>query len=688
MRRITVAAVRRRGSRLRARLAPRRRVRRLLRLPEESVLGVAAAPGSPADFDRWLSRVGGRTTAGYPEAWKVREDLPIAEPARLVVVMHVYFAELVDEILRELESIPVEFDLLVTNASGLHVDLDIERLPLLRALRTFDVPNHGRDILPLIYLVNAGLLDPYELVLNVHTKKSVWREGHELGGTGEQWRRELLDALLGSRAHVEQILGAFATAPDLGMVSSDGSVLGPEFWGDNQLGVATLLRRLEMPVHEPDLLFAAGSMYWSRAFPLQGLRALNLSAADFEPEEGQVNATTAHAVERLLGLVVREGGQRTVEVSALPTEPVAAAHRRYAMNSLRQPHAAVVPFYLPQFHPVEENDRWWGRGFTEWTNVAAARPVYQGHHQPKVSTDMGFYDLRLDSIRDQQAELASRHGIRGFMYYYYWFAGKRLLERPIEALLRGGPDFPFCIMWANENWTRRWDGRSEDVLIGQDYDECPAEKFIDDVMEFLKDPRYLRVDGKCLLSVYRPGQMEDFPQVVKHWRQRAAEEGIELHLVSVDVAREFDALEGSVADNELDGLMGFPPHNHLWSWIPHEGLGVDPRFKGNLLSYPAMVRDAERRLRAGVDAGSFPGVMVTFDNTARRQWAGDVWFGMNPFTFRRWLTEAVRAVADRPFSERVVFVNAWNEWAEGAVLEPSDRFGSTFLQAVRDVVYG
>ncbi|GAB3444438.1 glycoside hydrolase family 99-like domain-containing protein [Phycicoccus ginsengisoli] len=684
---MTPAAVRRRLSRLRARVAPRRRLRKLLGRPELSVLGDSAAPGSPADFEEWLGRVRGRAASGFPETWKVRRDLPVDAPVRVGVAMHVYFTELVPELLDELATLPVEFDLYMTNASGETLDLDVAALPRLCNLRVFDVDNHGRDILPLVQLVNAGLLDPYEIVLKVHTKKSVWREGHELTGTGEQWRRELLDGLLGSPGNVERILGAFATAPDLGMVSSDGSVLGPEFWGDNQAAAATLLRRIELGLDDQHLRFAAGSMYWCRGFVLQGLRALNLTAADFEPEGGQVNATTAHALERVLGLLVRESGQRVVEAGVLDAPDDPTAYTRYAAQAPREPNARVVPFYLPQFHPIEENNRWWGEGFTEWTNVARAQPVYHGHHQPKISTDMGFYDLRLDRIREQQADLARRHGLHGFMYYYYWFAGRRLLEKPIEALAAGGPDFPFSIMWANENWTRRWDGRSDDILIGQDYDRVPAEDFIDDVMDLLKDPRYMRVNGRCLLSVYRPGQMDNFPDVVEEWRRRAGEHGIELHVVSVDVAHEFDALSGSAADNGLDGLMGFPPHNHLWSWIPHEGLHVNPSFRGNLLSYQAMVKDAEARLRSGPEEQYFPGVMVTFDNTARRQWAGDVWFGANPYTFRRWLAQAVSAVSDRPADERVVFVNAWNEWAEGAVLEPNDRHGSTYLLAVRDVVH-
>jgi len=683
-----MAAVRRRLSRYRAAIAPRRRLRRLFGRPELSVLGPVAAPASPADFGMWLNRIGGRNVAGYPESWKLRTDLPLASPCRVAAVVHVYYANLLPEILHNLASIPVEFDLFVTNASGREVSIETGSIPLLHNVRVLDVANHGRDILPLVCLVNANLLDPYELIVKVHTKESAWRAQHDLGGSGAAWRDELLGALLGSSANVEHILSAFAERPELGVLTSDGSVLGPEYWGDNQLTTHTLMRRMELGFDESQLRFPAGSMYWIRGFLLQGLRALNLSAADFEKEAGQVNSTTAHALERMVGLLTAEAGQTVEEAGpALAMAPASESWHRFGAESGRSPRARVLPFYLPQFHPIPENDRWWGTGFTEWTNVAAARPVFAGHHQPKVSRDMGFYDLRLDQVREQQVDLAREHGISGFMYYYYWFAGKRMLQLPIERLAAADGDFPFCIMWANENWTRRWDGRSDDVLIGQNYEEVAAETFIDDILPFLLDDRYLKVDGKALVSVYRPGQMADFPAVVKAWRKRAAEHNLELHVVSVDVAKEFDALQGTPEEAGLDGLMGFPPHNCLWSWLPHEGLGVDRRFTGNLLSYRDLVQDSEKRLARGVDDGSFPGVMVTFDNTARRQWNSDLWFGSNPYTFRRWLAAAVRAVAHRDASERIVFVNAWNEWAEGAVLEPSDRFGSTFLLAVRDVVH-
>lgn len=644
-----------------------------------------SVPGWEADFTAWVERGGGRQAGAYPEVWRGRDDLPLTDPSKVGVVVHVFYPELAGELFDRLRAMPVAYDLFVTNASGVPIEVPADMGPLVHA-RVLDVPNHGRDMLPLVNLVNAGYLDPYLVVLKVHTKRSAWRASHELGGDGDEWRARLLDSLLGGAANIASVLSAFAERPDLGLVTADGSVLGVEFWGDNEVHVANLLRRLELVLDPEELRFAAGSMYWVRGFALQGLRALNLSAADFEPEEGQVNATTAHALERLLGVVLAEAGlsvlQRTTVPSASPD-----SWRRFGPGPMR-PRARIVPFYLPQFHPVVENDRWWGPGFTEWTNVTSAQPVYEGQHQPRLPRDLGFYDLRLDDVRVAQASMSSAAGISGFMYYHYWFAGRTLLGTPIQKLLASDIPQPFCVMWANENWTRRWDGRETDVLMAQDYERAPAADFIDDVLPLLADKRYMTVGGRKIIAVYRPGQVPDLAQTIAAWRDRARRAGVgELFVLNVDVDVEFDGLAGSLESHGLDGSLGFPPHNHLYKWLPHEGFGVDERFTGNLLSYQALVTDAERRLRAQVRPSLHPGVMVAFDNTPRRQWDSDVWYGSNPYTFRRWLATAVSSVLDREPEDRLVFVNAWNEWAEGAVLEPTDRYGRSFLLAVRDVAY-
>jgi lipopolysaccharide biosynthesis protein len=603
------------------------------------------------------------------------------------VVVHVYYVDLLPELLDRIRGIPVPYDLYVTNATESTISLPSDMGNLSQST-ILEVENRGRDILPLVNLVNAGYLDPYLVVLKVHTKRSQWRAEHDLDGDGDRWRGELLDALLGSSDAVAEILAAFAERPDLGIVTADGSVLGPEHWGDNEANTANLLRRLELVLEPKQLRFAAGSMYWARGFALQGLRALNLSADDFEPESGQVNQTTAHAVERLLGVVVEEAGLTIHDRSSMPRAVAADGWRRFGNSALR-PRARVVPFYLPQFHPFEQNDRWWGRGFTEWTNVTGAQPVFSGHCQPRLPSDLGFYDLRLDDVRTDQRELAELAGVEGFMYYHYWFAGARLMETPIWRLHASDLPQPFCVMWANENWTRRWDGREADVLIAQDYEHVGAEEFIDHLLPLLRDPRYMTVGGRKILAIYRAGQIPDLARTVRTWRERARRAGAgELYVLNVDVAVEFDGLDDRPEELGLDGSMGFPPHNHLWQWIPHEGLGVDERFAGNILSYGAMASDAEQRLRRGEPESHYPGVMVAFDNAARRQWDSDVWYGTNPYTYRRWLAAAVGAVMDRENDDRIVFVNAWNEWAEGAVLEPTHRYGRTFLLATRDVTLG
>jgi lipopolysaccharide biosynthesis protein len=369
--------------------------------------------------------------------------------------------------------------------------------------------------------------------------------------------------------------------------------------------------------------------------------------------------------------------------------PAETDWQRFEVGRHLRPRLRVVPFYLPQFYPIPENERWWGTGFTEWTNVTAARPVYLGHDQPKLPADLGFYDLRVPESVARQASLAEWAGIDGFMYCHYWFAGRQLLERPIFDRVAGDVGLPFCLMWANENWTRRWDGRESDILMGQHYDEVPASRFIEDIMPILRDPRYMCLDGRPVLAVYRPAQIPDLASVIASWRKTARGGGIgELFVLLVDVEKEFHGVDEDPSAFGLDGRLGFPPHNVLWDWVPHQHVGAVLGFSGNVLSYRAMVDDAVRKLQAGLPESYFPGVMVNFDNTARRQSSPDIWYGSNPYTFRRWLASAASAVAQRDLDRRIVFVNAWNEWAEGATLEPSARFGSTYLLAVRDVTLG
>lgn len=640
-----------------------------------------------ASFHNYIERRRGRTFVGFPTKWRV--DSPQLEnPAPIGVVMHVYFTDLVPEILEQLRNIEMPFDLLITNASGEELDLEGFDHPACKSIRVFPVKNHGRDIFPLIQLVNGGYLNPYDTILKIHTKKSAWRAEHELAGSGDEWKEGFYRDLLDSPENVREIVQAMRENPHVGIVTSNGSICGPEQWGGDQPIVDDLLRRIGMPLHAEDLEFASGSIYWIRGFILQGLRSFELEEQDFESEAGQVDATTAHAIERIIGIVATEAGFRITEREGLKADESPSADELAKALEAPQTLARAVPYYLPQFHSFEENDAWWGKGFTEWTNVTKARPVFYGHNQPLLPADLGFYDLRLDEVRAAQKALADRVGINGFMYYYYWFSGRKLMQMPIEKLHASNLDQPFSIMWANENWTRRWDGDTKGALIEQEYEKVPPEQFIDDVMDLLKDERYMRVDGAALLAVYKISAIPNYTAVLEHWRERAREAGVgELHIVAVDVGKWFEHNRESDDDDGVDGFIAFPPHNHFYFPADQTRLGVEQPFYGNLLSYRHMAHEAEQRYLAGYPERDYPGAMVNFDNTARRQLEPDAWVGSNPYTFRRWLRAAVMAVQDREPDRRIVIINAWNEWAEAAVLEPTQRFGHSYLCAVRSALH-
>lgn len=658
---------------------------RLRRIRASKVRPSTAPFPTPAAFDRWLTRGPTARWSGFPTEWCTVEGLRIEEPAKVAVVLHAYYPDLLDEVVERLANIPVPFDLIVTNATGRPLRLRTAGLDNLAHSLVLDMDNHGRDIYPLVALVNADVLAPYRLILKVHTKRSAWRADHALPGSGDTWRAELIDSLLPPREQLADLLAVLGENPDIGVVTAPGSVLDETAWGDNQPIARELLRRLEMDL--PDgFHFAAGSMYWVRGFIVQGLRSLNLTQEDFEPESGQVNLTTAHAIERLIGILAEEAGQSVLAVDGLPAPESQDSVSALGPDTVAQPRARVVPFFLPQFHAVDQNDLWWGPGFTEWTNVTAAKPVFHGQWQPKLPRELGFYDLDDPRALAKHEALAAAAGVDGFMFYHYWFSGERILETPLLSRLDRSGGLPFCIMWANENWTRRWDGRSTDVLLGQDYDAHPPERFVQSVIPELQHPDYLTIDGRQVLAVYRPAQIPRIGRVVDAWRQTAASNGLALYLLAVDVPGAFDGLDGQAAEFGFDGVMGFAPHNIKWSWVDPAAVGAAPWFAGNILDYRRLVDHALRKADAPHPGRFFPGVMTGFDNTARRATTPDLWYGSNPYTFRRWLAGAVAAVSARPHDERVVFVNAWNEWAEGAMLEPSDKFGLTYLQAVRDVL--
>ena len=343
--------------------------------------------------------------------------------------------------------------------------------------------------------------------------------------------------------------------------------------------------------------------------------------------------------------------------------------------------ATVVAFYLPQFHPIPENDLWWGKGFTEWTNVSKAQPQFVGHYQPRLPGELGFYDLRLPEVHQAQARLARRMGIDAFCFHYYWFAGRRILEGPLDRFVNDESiSLPFALCWANENWTRRWDGLEQDLLLAQVHSPEDDLAVIADLMRYMRHERYLRVDGKPLLLIYRPDAMPEPANSLKRWRQAAREAGLgELHILCTDAFGFSD-----YAGHGFDGIVEFPPHAISAGEMTQRVARLNPGFKGRVYDYGEIVSIKEAELGEAEDPRRYPGLMTAWDNEARKPGAGHVFNGANPELFHRWALAALRS------SRRIntdgaplVFVNAWNEWAEGAYLEPDRWFGHGFGQGLR-----
>jgi lipopolysaccharide biosynthesis protein len=366
-----------------------------------------------------------------------------------------------------------------------------------------------------------------------------------------------------------------------------------------------------------------------------------------------------------------------------PSSPIATAADARALP------ARLIAFYLPQYHPIPENDSWWGKGFTDWTNVARARPVFGGHYQPHLPAELGFYDLRVPEVRAAQAELARSHGIHGFCYYHYWFGGRRLLERPFqEVLSSGAPDFPFCLCWANENWTRVWDGGESEILVRQEYSAPSDLEHVRWLARAFSDRRYIRVAGRPLFLVYRVSSLPEPRRTADLWRDEAVRLGIgELFLCAVE---SFESEHGACTAWGFDAAVEFAPD---WTQLgPVEGRGRLHRlarrfgqaagyFENQIHSYPQLVSNMLAKTTPAYLR--FPGVTPGWDNTARRKTAAVILHDSTPWEYEHWLATTLRRLQNRPLEQRICFVNAWNEWAEGNHLEPCQRWGRAYLEATR-----
>lgn len=348
----------------------------------------------------------------------------------------------------------------------------------------------------------------------------------------------------------------------------------------------------------------------------------------------------------------------------------------------------LLAHYLPQFHPIPENDEWWGKGFTEWTNTAKAKPLYRGHYQPKVPADLGFYDLRVPEVREAQAELAAKYGLTGFCYWHYWFGnGNRLLERPFQEVLESGkPDYPFCLAWANQSWTGVWHGLKDKVLMEQKY---PGKQdYIDHFNALLpafRDERYIRIGNRPVFVVYTPDLIPDNLLFTSTWNELAVQNGLEpIYFIGIHYAG---------WDHRKDGYDDKTIHQPSHYVKVYESSGkqrLEGMVKRNLLSMRLPARWSYRKLVESYDYGLLdpneviPSVVPNWDNTPRSEKRGWVFHDPEPEAFGYHLEKTVEFVLKRDAPRpRMIFIKSWNEWAEGNYLEPDYRYGRRYLEAIK-----
>ena len=607
-----------------------------------------------------------------------------AATAPQAIVIHLYYHELWPEFAAVLRKLEFRFDLYatvtikaedgdLTGAADLARQIEAD----FPGAQVFQMRNHGRDIYPFLHLVNAGWLDGYQAICKIHTKKSPHRDD------GDDWRDMLIGGILPS-AGAAALLEAFKADDAAGFWVADGqNYSGVEWWGSNFERSTQILHRVEVPTHRYEITFPAGSMYWLKPVIIDMIKGLQLVENQFETELGQTDGTLAHAVERALGHLAQAGGLATRE-----TKDILARVGQPA-KSLPKP-AYVSAFYLPQFHPVAQNDLWWGKGYTEWTGVSRARPQYSGHMQPHLPADLGFYDLRLTEVIGEQTALARAAGVDAFCTYHYWFDGTRILEAPIDRLLtRPEVDFPFYLCWANESWRRNWDGLSGEILLGQSYSPGWEATFAASLLPYFNDRRYQRPDGtRPRFVIYRPEDIPDPAAAVA--ALRAAWRNLGVGEVELGAVRFHIPGETPVAAELFDFWIEMPPHGLVkepdFLFGGPEGNRMGPSlamgFAGLIYDYTAVAaRACDPAYVASLPQNTIAGIMPSWDNTARRGAKAHVAWGANPATFDHWLRRLLQTRLPASYRHEM-FVNSWNEWGERAALEPSAQYGHAWLNVM------
>ena len=607
----------------------------------------------------------------------------------IAVHIHLFYESLTPQLIGYLNNVPYEFDLYVSVRESSDTDQIAERfekgIPKARRVVAERVPNRGRDIAPMIVQFGARLRD-YDVFAHIHTKASSHRK--EL----ETWFGEILDQLFGRPEglgrDVSQIIRLLQGDAKVVYPQGNLNVITDESgWADNfQLAKQVLDQYTNLRIEDfPRVEFPQGSMFWARTDSLRGFLSLPLRFTDFPEEPIPPDGTLAHALERLI-LVFASGHEgRNYRLCSRDSEDSYLHYEEQVdlSRAISHPSVKVLAYYLPQFHPIPENDEWHGTGFTEWSKVRGANPLFLGHYQQHIPhPDIGYYLLDSPEILKKQVRVMRAAGVYGQVFYHYWFDGKLILEKPAQMLLQNKDiEMPFCFCWANENWTRTWDGNESEVLLGQEYSTADAVNFIRYLIPFFRDPRYIRIEDRPVLFVYRPSSIPDTRVYLEAWTTECRQQGLKPPYVVAVLTR-------GATDPRAFGMdAGVERPLHDWT------NGGAPEIKDTLRTYRAIngsVLDYEDvcQLLHEPGAGSTVYLLPVCGSDLGQHsalWCRGAFSCMaaRPDGFSNgWSGSCATPKRTSPSDRRFLVINAWNEWAEGAHLEPDTRFGYAYLNSV------
>lgn len=650
--------------------------------------------GSP-----YASNITGRHRSISVEPFYIDPELDKKSPVsfdnpKIGMHLHLFYVDLLDELISYLANVKLHYDLFVSvreNADRNDIELMLrQNLPFAREIFVEATPNRGRDIAP--FIIQFGeRLGKYDIVGHFHTKKSA--HNNYLSS----WRTKLFANLFGtpegSGGRVAKIIEKLLTSAKIIFPEGEGGILkdGTGWAGNYHVAKSFLEKYTAFRIEDYPLIdFSEGFMFWARGACIKDFLDLPLTWDDFPREPIKPDGTLAHALERLLFVFANAHPgkfMRLHEGDSIHDFRHYEDQRDYS-SVKKNNDIKILSYYLPQFHPTPENDLWHGEGFTEWTKVRASNPLFAGHYQQHIPhPDLGYYLIDGPDILQKQAEMMYKAGVAGQIFYHYWFSGKLILEKPAQILLANPDiDMPFCFCWANENWTRRWDGNEKEILLQQNYSSEDAKDFIQYLLPFFKDSRYIRIDNRPVLFVYRPSSIVDSQMYQSIWEEECRAAGIDKPYIVAVLTRG--------ATNPHDFAMDAGVERVLHDWtngavsdIKNQLSQYEP-VNGSILPYHG-VADFYSQQVEEKPFTYFRSLVPMWDNTARYGREAFLLHGSTPACFAQWLNRAIDYSKNTlPEDRRFIIVNAWNEWAEGAHLEPDSRYGFSYLNSVGRALSG